>query len=157
MKYTKNELKSLIKECLIEILADGLGGRINEIAQSRQVLTYDPPVRRAAQQQRPATPRQRERDPILDARVGQSQALREAIKNGSGGDPLLASMLADTARTTLQEQLAAESSGGNGSSPTLVQQEQVNGTPEELFGEDASSKWAELAFAPSRPGQRASS
>lgn len=155
MKYTKNELKSLIKECLIEILADGLGGRINEVTQqSRQVLTYDPPLRRPAQQ-RPAL-KQRERDPILDSPVRQNQALREAIKHGSGGDPLLASMLADTARTTLQEQLAAESSGG-GESPKLTQQEQVNGTPEELFGEDAASKWAELAFAPSRPGQRASS
>lgn len=61
------------------------------------------------------------------------------------------SIFADTARTTLAEQLSAgdtdampnpgSSGGGN-----VAFREKINGTPEEVFGEEATSRWANLAF-----------
>ena len=66
-------------------------------------------------------------------------------------DPIMSDILADTAMTTLREQ----KEGGRPSGPSI----QANGdqaskivdqnSPEALFG-NASSKWANLAFAPSR-------
>jgi hypothetical protein len=158
MKYTKNELKGLIKECLIELLADGLGQGLTEVARPRQI------VERFVNGQTSVS-RRRQHDPLLDTPIRrpqqQSHALKEAIRTSSGGDPVMSSILADTARTTLSNMIANGDSRvipevGSSSSPGLIQQEQVNGSPEELFGEDTASKWAELAFAPSRSGIRSS-
>lgn len=156
MKINRNELKALIKECLIEVLADGLGAKLPELVESRQqvperYMSGKPVPRRAA----PPSHRQ-QNDPYLDAPVKrnlQTEALRNAIKENSGGSSVMSSILADTARTTLPTFL----SEGESSSPKLSQLEQINGTPEEIFGEDTASKWADLAFAPSRPGQRVQS
>jgi hypothetical protein len=62
------------------------------------------------------------------------------------------SILSDTAQTTLKAQLAhgdvgSLSSGGGASAPRgPVQEEQFAGTPEQVFGEEATSRWANLAF-----------
>lgn len=152
MKTTRDQLKSLIKECLIEILSESSGnvqaprpavGRQQisgaAVSESRRRPTFDPrldvPVTRSRQ-----TPEQ----------------FREAVKREAGGNPVMADILADTARTTLPSMMSHGDSGpGYGSSPPpLSQQEQFHGTPEEVFGEaammrpDGSSHWADLAFAP---------
>lgn len=146
----KSELKSLIKECLVELLAEGLGRGLNESLsrsgefQPGSFYTNGRPV--------PVRQPQKKHDPILDRRVlapKANSALNEAIKVGSKGDPILADLLADTARTTLQSQFAAGDSQALPSegSNRIVQQEQFNGSPEEVFGEETASRWANLAFA----------
>ena len=165
MALTKAELKMIVKECLIEILSEGLG--------SMQAPAR-PPVGRAVngtvREQRTANGRRKpEFDPRLDTPIGNGRqatdALKEAIKREAGGNPIMAAILADTAMTTLPTQLSngdsmgTPSPGSSGTAPISrdhapTQQEQFAGDPTEVFGmggaprEDGSSHWADLAFMP---------
>ena len=61
----------------------------------------------------------------------------------------MAELLADTAKTTLQEQNTADSPNKFTAKATDVASRKVaDSSPEELFGEAASS-WAQLAFSDS--------
>lgn len=167
MALTKAELKMIVKQCLVEILSEGLNP-----AQFQQSPAPASSVRGSVTEQRHAQPRRRPAfDPALDtplrgtggsARLP-SDTMREAVIRGSGGNPILADILADTAMTTLPTQMSAghDSVGGAMADPSSVsrnhipvQQEQFNGTPEQVFGEvaamraDGSSHWADLAFGP---------
>ena len=150
MKMSRNALKAIIKECLIEILSEGLG---NVQAPARV------PISGMAEQRRPGQRQGREFDASLDTpRRGTrlpTAALKNAIKESSGGNPMLASMLADTAMTTLPDQLSHGDHVGSsqeGTSTSVsrssapIQQEQFSGNPDEMFG-DGSARWADLAFS----------
>ena len=132
---TRSELKSLIKECLIEIITEGSG--VPKVQESR--------VRQPQAKSQP----QQKRHPALDSIVmGQRQeAPRRAPappipkQNFSAitSDPVMASIFADTASTTLVEQVGAESGRVNPRAET--------GVDPGLF--EGSANWATLAFADS--------
>jgi hypothetical protein len=63
-------------------------------------------------------------------------------------DPVMANIFKDTAATTLQEQIGAESNKGMSvlAGGDAAAKRAYNSDPTELFSE-ASSKWASLAFA----------
>ena len=136
MAVTKQQLKSIVKECLIEILAEGMGSStassINEVKQkSRAVPSTSNIVRQNAS----------------NTRI-QSAALKEAIRREAGGNDIMASILADTAEKTLPSMLENDRtrvtpSQGGGTFERMV----ATHNPEDLFGEEATSKWADLAFA----------
>jgi hypothetical protein len=132
MRTTKTELKQLIKECLVEILAEGLGPTLqNEVKAPRlstNTFSNKPSTPSRAPEPRRPTP-----------------ALREAIRREAGGNKVMESIFADTAATTLASQLANGDVSPTSTSKQLVQQ-QISGTPEQIFGEEATSKWANLAF-----------
>jgi hypothetical protein len=125
---SREALKNIVKECLIEILQEGVGTigsrrPTSQVAETKKVA----PI--------PKRPRQ-------------SPALLNAIKEVSEGNALMAEIFADTAKTTLPNMLSEGSEG----KPSLNNVEQFNGTPEAVFGE-AASTWADLAFAaPKNPG-----
>jgi len=126
-KISREALKNIVKECLIEILQEGIGAFPKRVVPQQQTE-----IRKIVPQQRPK----------------QSPALLNAIKEVSGGNDIMAEIFADTAKTTLPNMLS-EGSEGN---PSLNNVEQFNGAPEEVFGE-AASTWADLAFAaPKNPG-----
>lgn len=134
MKISRQELKKIVKECLVEILNEGLSGELSvtEAASHRQLRqTLRKGSRVNEQHSRMPSP---------------TAALQDAIKREAGGNPLMEEIFADTAMNTLPRMISA---GDNGSSflPSVAQQEQFVGTPEEHFGEDVASKWAMLAFA----------
>ena len=146
MKAGRNELKAIVKECLLEILSEGIGSagqsaknkRIDQLAQ-RAPLFQESTTSSASIRQTQQPPRR------------PSQSLQEAVRREAGGDKVMESILADTARTTLAAQLqhgdaSTPLPGSSSSRKGVVQQEQVNGTPEQIFGEDVASKWASLAF-----------
>ena len=155
----------LVKECLLEILSDGLGSGLQEsvnrghASQPRQHMGLG----RLSSEQHARLPGNRNRpvfDPNLDTPIGNrpppTSALKEAIKREAGGNSVLADILADTAATTLQAQLNAGDGGPSaGSMSPGGGQEQFHGNPDEVFGPaatmraDGSSHWADLAFAPS--------
>jgi hypothetical protein len=151
MALSRAELKLVVKECLLEILSEGLG----TVAPQARPQPSRNPINGSIREQRNRRPTF---DPRLDTPVkGASNDLKEAIKRGSGGNPMLADMLADTAMTTLPSQLSGgDSMGmpspGGGGIGKIAQQEQFSGSPEEVFGEaamprsDGSSHWADLAF-----------
>jgi hypothetical protein len=71
---------------------------------------------------------------------------KESI-NKMTDDPLMASIFADTAKTTLQEQIDAERKGGNGlvgsDAASLVV---AQSDPMDIFG-DVADNWAKMAFS----------
>jgi hypothetical protein len=131
MKIQKSQLKAIIKECLVEILAEGIGqDAINEAKAA-------PRKRRASPAKRPPSSLNEERKPTAQ--------LHAAVSEVAGGDSVMQSILADTAQTTLQEQLAGEGPGG---SPGAGQH-QVAEDLSEAFGIESTGddgRWANLAF-----------
>lgn len=150
MKISRDELKGLVKECLIELLAEGLSSPGQPLEEQFDRGDRPAPKRRP---QSPG-PRRPKFDPTLDRPV-----IPEAIaRNAAGRDNVLADVLADTARTTytkmghtlLTAEGAAEEASGVAQIPVhgldAASMMVAEHEPEELFGESAD-KWAALAFA----------
>jgi len=134
---TKQQLKSVVKECLLEILSEGVGSSLNESLKRKDDNSS---VHR--------------RSPALDRTVVSSQkrtitnSLKETIRAEAGGNLVLAEILSDTAKTTLPSMLESEDRRGNYIPPTgNIERKVAMSTPDQLFGEEVSSKWADLAFA----------
>ena len=103
-KVTKKMLKGIVKECLVEILSEGLGDSdvIVESTKNKKTLSnkkksiFDEMDSAFERTTHPA-------DRItFEKRANQAAAAATA-------DPLLQSILTDTAKTTLQEQMQHES------------------------------------------------
>ena len=151
MKMSRDQLKALVKECLLELLSEGLGD-VSRMPARREPIPPRMPIAGVSEQRSRARPRQ-DYDPRLDTPIGPGRqptnALKDAIKREAGGNPIMESIFADTARTTLPAQLQAGDTGGMGggvapSGP--AQEEKFVGTPEQVFGEETASRWADLAF-----------
>tara|TARA_R100000005_G_C4968721_1_gene182496 strand:+ start:623 stop:1153 length:531 start_codon:yes stop_codon:yes gene_type:complete len=168
---SKTALKNIVKECLIEILAEGLvGSNRATISESRELRgamqeSYERSSSRrisehSLQQPTQVTksrqPSQRRSSYLDSIKVGIDEAAERpnpAIQNkvrSITNDPVMSDILADTAMTTLREQ----KEGARPSGPSVMASGDqaakiVNqSSPEDLFGGQAS-KWADLAFAPS--------
>lgn len=155
-KITRNELKDLVKECLVEILSEGISPSsqrsLREVDESR--LVEGGPGARSQLLPRKAALPSRSQSPALNSTVFSSnQSRRQSSTTASmrrpailesvsqiTDDPVMSQILADTASTTLQEQIGAESSRPG--APSL--QESV-GSPMEMF--DGAQHWATLAFS----------
>ena len=87
---TKNGLKLIIKECLIEILSEGLGTRLTEVSNRKQ--------------QSERLNERKQQDIRMQTRK------REIADNISymTDDPIMRSVLSHTAATTLKEQNSNE-------------------------------------------------
>jgi uncharacterized lipoprotein YmbA len=154
-KMTRMQLKALVKECLIEILQEGLGGAAVPSAHAVNLPVSE--SRRQNVNAQRARQNQRVSPLDLPAYPNQSMSRRpapsivEAIKKEARGNSVMADILADTAMTTLPKMLSSsdplsEGMSSSGGSSKITQQEQFNGTPEQVFGEEVASKWANLAF-----------
>tara|TARA_A200000159_G_scaffold130682_1_gene127529 strand:- start:109 stop:516 length:408 start_codon:yes stop_codon:yes gene_type:complete len=128
-KVSRAVLKSLVKECLVEILSEGLVGANEQIQESKKVAAKKRPVAKKR-------------------KVIKEDIIPETIK-GMTDDPLMQSIFADTARTTLQEQTAAERSQVSRPVDSYSRVANEN-DPGELFGE-AANNWAHLAFSEKKP------
>ena len=138
MKATRSELKAIVKECLQEILNEGLGAMPQNTGKMQRPVQQSiySEIQKSTRQQKSET---RTRQP--------SAELREAIRREAGGDKVMASILADTAASTLPMMLQSE--GKKHSAPVpggIAEQVVAAAAPEELFGEDVASRWANLAF-----------
>jgi len=150
MKLSRPALKALIKECLIEILTDGLGGQLDAAVSSSDVSVSESRRRSQVSQAQAAASRRPASQPQGSNSKIPTAALKEAIKRESHGNSVLADMLADTAVTTLPGFLSSQGPGGGGNMPMpgqgIAEQVMAKATPEEIFGEDSTSRWADLAF-----------
>jgi hypothetical protein len=154
VKLTRSQLKSMVKECLVEILQEGLGS-IGPIKQMSSMDNY-------SQYSEGKQPKHsgihgnltRPKSASLDTPVTKKQdkfasSLAETIRQESRGNPMMADILADTAMTTLPKMMSSGDSSGKysgGSSPRTIQVEHFSGSPEDVFGDEVASKWANLAF-----------
>jgi hypothetical protein len=134
----RSELKSIVKECLLEILMEGVANGVQQPIKESQ-------VQRQVSNRRPAL------DYIttngkksIEHTSNQSRPVREVNRNAelakqmAPNDPVMASIFADTASTTLREQVAADSG-------KQVHAQETGVDPMSLF--ENSGNWAALAFA----------
>lgn len=137
-KLTRSDLKAIVKECLVEILVGGIGDlqRSSVTNLQQNILAQQPSMLESNKQQLQLTPR---RPPLQ---------MRDAIKRESGGNKVMESILADTAVSTLPKMMQSEGRPHFQPSDRRGIAEQIVATaePDEIFGEDATSKWASLAF-----------
>ena len=129
-KITRNALKAVIKECLIEILAEGISP---DVSPKRATSKKRKPTSRPRRQVAPSSP-------TFDSAVNRTTS-------NLTSDPVMAAIFEDTARTTLQEQ--RESPGAMTAAPVSGAESDTPGKPEDLF--EGSSNWATLAFAEKKP------
>jgi hypothetical protein len=165
-KINKKLLKSIVKECLVEILAEGLvpgqakavdkkrtlkesvyqtSGRLNK----RQLDSNLGTVNRQPSNQ-PTTSNQSHLDSISYNNQQQQQEVQQQRPSlNVTKDPIMNAIFADTAASTLRAQAAAETGR---SAPAVTQggDEAARiveaSDPMELF--ESAGKWADMAFAP---------
>ena len=159
MKVSKDDLKEIVKQCLVEILSEGLGG--SQIVESRtraperQQARYSEPTRPAAQERRQSVYDKMSFVPQKQA-VQSQPAKRPNPLNmvkGITSDPILAGVLAETAATGQHLMMSERSSNSQPSHEEQVMsagdaaaRKMMQSDPTEIFG-DSSSMWASLAFA----------
>ena len=142
-KISKAAFKSLVKECLVEILAEGIDSTEERLSEARE-RSSSAPLSRPSRTRR----KQRRVDPLDEVAAPVTEKFERAVDRSVGAltsDPIMQSIFADTARTTLQEQISNESPGANqmgvlgqGAPPSNVSND---------FIAQAGDKWAQLAFA----------
>ncbi len=153
MKIGKQALKAIIKECLVELLAEGLGSNLTEgvkaAAGPRNRDAEPLPGARPAVRYQTQQPQARSH---LDERVMPRQAAPVPVPAAISAitrDPIMAAIFADTAQTTLQEQARGVGPGD------MAAQAAARAAPEQMFDEATMDKWNTAAFQSSRPGPAA--
>ena len=169
---SKKALKNIVKECLIEILAEGLvGSNQATISESRELrgtmqeYHEKSTSRRISEQGRDqsvqtsqASQTTQKKSSYLDnikagidnAGNEEFQFMKQKVQNITS-DPIMNDILADTAMTTLIEQKEGRGTAGPSVMASGDQAAKIvnQSSPEELFGSQ-SANWANLAFAPSK-------
>ncbi len=141
-KLSRTALKGLVKECLVEILAEGIAidsatSRIN-VAASAASLTEN--KRRAK-----TTKRESRRSPADNMRVQTRN--NHLVESLAGSDPIMKDIFSDTLKNTIAAQSSVEENGsyaqrtvhGDGATKQMLDSD-----PMSLF--EGSSNWAALAF-----------
>ena len=133
MKITRNKLKSLVKECLVEILSEGIGDSPGTLVESKSLKNTTPAPRG----------RTRKRKSAVD-NIKFDRRVNEAVSSMTQ-DPTMAAIFADTAKTTLQDQNSSESRTPiiQPGSDAAARAAAVH-NPEDLF--EGATNWATLAF-----------
>ena len=140
-KLSRTVLKSIVKECLVEILQEGLLSDVEAVQSVR-------PQNRAPKRKKSVSSR-----PALD-QVKFESAINQTV-SGLTSDPVMASIFADTAKTTLQEQYSADGSpAARGTVDDSMFSPSPENDPTEIF-EKAAANWAALAFAEKKLGNDA--
>jgi len=134
-KLSRANLKRIVKECLVEILSEGIN-------------SASPPRKNNNKPKRRPSPNIT-RSSALD-KITYSENVNKLV-DGLTNDPVLTSIFKDTAHGTLQEQFSAERIPGSydnglGDNSSLMNED----ISSSLF-EEASKNWATLAFSDKKP------
>lgn len=134
MKVNRSVLKQLIKECLVEILIEGIDSesqedRLVEAAISSRNQKFQKPQNDYV----PAASKKAQKKPVIN---------EQAVKSMAGGDSVMADIFRDTASTTLMSQ-------GMSNDQTRIPADNAaamvaNSDPSDLF--EGAGNWAKLAF-----------
>ena len=127
MKITRNKLKSLVKECLVEILSEGIGDSPGTLVESKSLKNTTPAPRE----------RTRKRKSAVD-NIKFDRRVNEAVSSMTQ-DPTMAAI------TTLQDQNSSERRTPiiQPGSDAAARAAAVH-NPEDLF--EGATNWATLAF-----------
>lgn len=146
-KLSKSALKGIVKECLLEILAEGISSTTKSLTESRNTSakktgTFESKTRRVVK-----------KNPALDRRAVPKKAINKSVANrvvsNLTDDPVMSQIFSDTLNGTFQEQVSSESS-----SPAAQHQQvgpqivtENNDITDIGMFEDAAANWAHLAFS----------
>ena len=138
-KVSRSMLKSIVKECLVELLAEGLSGgdtsSLNESLNTGSKSTFN---------QEMMSEKRKGSGKVVNPDFAQKT---KQIISQTTDDPVMASLLEDTAQTTLQEQNTADRPNQFTAKPTdTYSQIASESDPMEMFG-GSSNNWAALAFS----------
>lgn len=164
MKLDKKVFKSIVKECLVEILAEGLYPQECDVREKKADLKESIQKRSIAgagrmneQSRRAAHRNLQTKGSYLDKVSFGSESQQEPARTNERTskliskvtkDPIMSEIFADTAASTLQEQREGKSRTHMPSKPADTAARIVaESDPTDLFGASAG-KWADLAFAP---------
>lgn len=153
-KFSRNQLKSLVKECLVEILEEGIRptseGIVSEGISRTSMMNKS---------QRAPEPRRKALDNISygnkKSKKVKNQKFNENINRSVtalSSDPVLQAIFSDTAKTTLQEQISDSGPSAEvqiSSQGDSAAREMIESDPMNIFG-DASGNWEALAFSNSQ-------
>lgn len=142
-KVNRSMLKSIVKECLVELLAEGLsGGDADSLNESFSLKENYINSNQGLKRKKTSSS-----DKVINP------AFKEKTKqiiSSTTNDPIMASILEDTANTTLQEQNTADRPNHFSAKPTdTYSQIASESDPLDLFGGSANN-WASLAFSDSK-------
>jgi len=142
----KSEFKNAIKECLLEILAEGLG---NDVSENLNEARVSRPRKKKGRSRHPSLESvtfgaQEQDEPRRQLNDGHKKAINETIQMAVPGGGIMADIFADTAATTLQDQFQQ---GHNGASAGGAPRSN-GGAGIDLSGMmgEASDNWSNLAF-----------
>ena len=135
-KLLKSELKEIVKECLVEILSEGIAtsSRKSTINENRKRKPLPSQKQSVFDHTSWAKENSEQDKKIVNARAAASSLT---------SDPILAEVLADS-QQTMMNQMAAEKHGASTTTGDFAQRKAAESDPLALFGESAS-KWAALA------------
>ncbi len=141
-KVSRSLLKGLVKECLVEILAEGLA--------SSEPITESTP-RRTKRSHVSRAPRKHPTDlmTLTEDSKKMNHAVQQSISAVAAGDSVMQDILADTASRTLPQMVAADNKGSSQMVERMARGDQATRAmattdPMDLF--EGSSNWATLAF-----------
>jgi hypothetical protein len=148
---TRKQLKALVKECLIEILNEGIQAQASEAAAPVFQKQVQQESRAIQGQSRVVSkqPMQKRFNPALDTPM--NSAMQESVKIAAGNNSVMASIFADTAKTTLPMMMQGERAPHLGAASPAAQIVDRH-TPGELFGQETMETWNQLAFMDTKPG-----
>lgn len=137
-KVTRSVLKELVKECLVEILSEGLINSSEDLRESKK--------RKPKKTSRIDESVFVERKKMLRKNIrAQENAVKSRVSNITQ-DPIMQDILADTAATTFKEQPLGESKSKRDYVPGDAAAKAVyDNELEDLF--EGSENWASLAFS----------
>lgn len=158
MKLSRDDLKGIVKECLVEILSEGLVQTSRQLNESKSSIQQE-----FRSSPKPSVPhRSSVADKISFLPKGNEQASprrpavdKNAIRTATA-DPILQEMLADTAQhgTPIIEESRNPTAMHESSisiQGDVAAKQMQRSDPNDIFG-DASSKWATLAFSEKKIG-----
>ena len=152
-KLSKSLLKDLIKECLVDILAEGIVSKNSSETSSKKTSVLKESISSISDMKsKKRTYKPKYLDSIDESATKKENKIKnkklDKLASSITADPILTEMLIDTAHTTLQEQINAESQRGYTPKGKGDEAQKIveSSTPESLFGEETAGKWASLAF-----------
>ena len=143
-KVSRSVLKKIVKECLVEILFEGLDDEDSVLGESRKTR-FRPKVKKSDEEEFQEKVLKRKK--MLRERT-QIKADGKHLANQITNDPVMAEIFADTAQNTLPGMLAGDNKGRGSYVPAdgAARLAQEN-DPEDHF--EGAGNWAHLAFTPS--------
>ena len=148
-RISRDDLKSIVKECLVEILSEGLVSSATKVNEVKATKVATQP--RMGVQGRLPEQGEFRRKLAENVRVGPPQQNNHAENIAKvTSDPILAEILADTANTTLVKMIQAEGRPMASGPVDSASMQAMNSDPMDLF--EGADKWSDLAFAPKRNG-----